>query len=80
MKKVSKHIYGKTYSPGLVSRFNKELGEALALWRKRMGSVQAVIFDITSLSSYSELIEYLEWGYNRDKDHLPLMDFTTEIG
>ena len=25
IKSVSKHIYGKTYSPGLVSRFNKEL-------------------------------------------------------
>ena len=35
MKKISKHIYGKTYSPGLVSRFNKELGEALALWQER---------------------------------------------
>ena len=30
VKKISKHIYGKTYSQGFVSRFNKELGEALA--------------------------------------------------
>ena len=35
MKKISKHIYGRTYSPGLVSRFNKELGEALTLWQER---------------------------------------------
>jgi len=35
VKKISKHIYGKTYSPGLVSRFNKELGEALTLWQER---------------------------------------------
>jgi len=35
IKKVSKHIYGKTYSSGLVSRFNKELGEALTLWQER---------------------------------------------
>ena len=35
VKKISKHIYGRTYSPGLVSRFNKELGEALALWQER---------------------------------------------
>ena len=35
IKKVSKHLYGKTYSPGLVSRFNKELGEALTLWQER---------------------------------------------
>jgi len=32
IKKISKHIYGETYSPGLVSQFNKELGEALSLW------------------------------------------------
>jgi len=32
---VSKHLYGKTYSPDLVSRFNKELGEALTLWQER---------------------------------------------
>jgi len=30
-----KNIYGKTYSPGLVSRFNKELGEALTLWQEK---------------------------------------------
>jgi len=35
VKKISKHIYGKTYSPGLVSHFNKELGEALTLWQER---------------------------------------------
>ncbi|MFQ6067311.1 MAG: IS256 family transposase, partial [bacterium] len=35
IKKISKHIYGKTYSSGLVSRFNKELGEALLLWQER---------------------------------------------
>jgi len=35
VKKISKHIYGKTYSPGLVSRFNKELGDALSLWQTR---------------------------------------------
>ncbi len=35
IKKISKHIYGESYSPGLVSRFNKELGEALSLWVNR---------------------------------------------
>jgi putative transposase len=35
ISKISKHIYGKSYSPGLVSRFNKELGEALLLWQER---------------------------------------------
>ena len=35
LEKCPKYLYGKTYSPGLVSRFNKELGEALALWQER---------------------------------------------
>ena len=35
IKKISKHIYGETYSASLVSRFNKELGEALSLWLNR---------------------------------------------
>ena len=35
IKKISKHIYGESYSPGLVSGFNKQLGEALSLWLNR---------------------------------------------
>jgi len=35
IKKKDEHIYGETYSPGLVFRFNKELGEALSLWLNR---------------------------------------------
>jgi len=35
IKKISKHIYGESYSPSLVSQFNKELGEALSLWLNR---------------------------------------------
>jgi len=35
IKKISEHIYGENYSPSLVSRFNKELGEALSLWLNR---------------------------------------------
>jgi transposase len=33
--------------------------------------VQTIVFDITSLSSYSNLLNEVEWGYNRDHDHLP---------
>ena len=28
--------------------------------------------DITSVSSYSDFIEFVRWGYNRDGDDLPL--------
>jgi len=29
-----------------------------------------IVFDITSLSSYSKEIDFVEWGYNRDKESL----------
>jgi len=35
LRKCPNTSCGKTYSPGLVSRFNKELGEALTLWQER---------------------------------------------
>ena len=35
IKKISKRRYGETYSLGLVSQSNKELGEALSLWLNR---------------------------------------------
>ncbi len=41
-------------------------------WIARYGhSSQAAVFDITSLSSYSELSDFVEWGYNRDGENLP---------
>ena len=49
---------------GLAWEFSKRLVE-------RLGVVDTVVFDITSLGSYSELIEMLEYGYNRDKDGNP---------
>jgi len=49
-------------------------------WVKRQGDIQAIIFDITSLSSYSRLIEYLEWGYNRDRDKLPQINLGLIVG
>ena len=30
-----------------------------------------VYYDITSISSYSTNIDFIEWGYNRDKERLP---------
>jgi transposase len=40
-------------------------------WIARCGPVSAVVFDITSLSSYSNLLNDVEWGDNRDHDPLP---------
>lgn len=70
-----------------ISRLLEEIGSREELrdkffhsWVKRQGDIQAIIFDITSLSSYSRLIEYLEWGYNRDRDKLPQINLGLIVG
>lgn len=37
-------------------------------------------FDITSISSYSELIDFVEYGYNRDKEDLPQINLAMLFG
>jgi len=39
-------------------------------WIKKQNEIEAIYFDITSLSTYSKLIDIAEWGYNRDKEKL----------
>lgn len=39
-----------------------------------------MLFDITSLYSYFKLIEYLEWGYNRDQEKLPQINLGVVVG
>lgn len=70
-----------------ISRLLEEIGTREDLrdnffhsWIKRQGDIHAIIFDITSLSSYSRLIEYLEWGYNRDRDKLPQINLGLILG
>lgn len=41
------------------------------LWIRKLDYNKYVVFDITSISSYSKSIEFIEWGYNRDKEKLP---------
>jgi transposase len=44
-------------------------------WTQQCGEVEAIVFDITSLSYYAEFIDYVEWGYNRDEEPLPQINF-----
>jgi hypothetical protein len=58
----------------LTSKLGRLESERLAFcrpWVKQGGPVQAVVFDITSLSSYATLFESVEGGYNRDHEQLP---------
>ncbi len=45
----------------------------------RTGTKSTLLYDITSLSSYSKLIEALEWGYNRDNDNLPQVNLSLVV-
>jgi transposase len=40
------------------------------------GTKSTLIYDITSLSSYSQFINLLEYGYNRDDDSLPQINLS----
>lgn len=40
-------------------------------WIKQQNPIEGVYYDITSISSYSTKIDFIEWGYNRDRESLP---------
>ncbi len=65
----SKTLSILTQRLGLMERERRQFTRK---WIARYGhSSQAAVFDITSLSSYSELSDFVEWGYNRDGENLP---------
>jgi len=40
-------------------------------WMKQRCEKEHIVYDVTSISSYSSNIDNVEWGYNRDDDNLP---------
>ncbi len=44
-------------------------------WVLKNKSKAHLFYDITSFSSYSKSLEYIEWGYNRDKEKLPQINY-----
>ena len=60
------------------SRLFKSVGKDISAvhnfkkdWAAKTGKDQVVCYDVTSLSSYSNLIVSVEYGYNRDHEKLP---------
>jgi transposase len=49
-------------------------------WCTHRTEKEYLALDITSISSYSELIEDVEWGYNRDHEKLPQVNLCMLIG
>ena len=49
-------------------------------WSKKKLTGEFLAYDVTSISSYSNGIESLEWGYNRDKEKLPQLNMGMYYG
>ena len=49
-------------------------------WCTYRSEQEYLAIDITSISSYSNLIEDVEWGYNRDKEALPQINLCMLMG
>ncbi len=52
------------------------LGKFMELLVRNLSTDSTLIYDITSLSSYFQLISLLEYGYNRDGLELPQINFS----
>jgi transposase len=49
-------------------------------WGEIRNEQEYLALDITSISSYSEFISDIEWGYNRDKEHLAQINVCMLLG
>jgi transposase len=49
-------------------------------WCRHRQESEYLALDITSVSSYSELVEDVEWGYNRDGEALPQINICMLMG
>jgi transposase len=49
-------------------------------WISHLQPVDALFYDITSISSYSSNIEFIEWGYNRDQENLRQLNLGVVFG
>lgn len=62
-------LLGRLGESNIPDRFMSQLIEGT-------GTKDTLIYDITSLSSYSQLINILEYGYNRDGESLPQINLS----
>jgi len=52
----------------------------LSRWMNKVMEDDYLCYDITSVSSYSKLNEYIKHGYNRDKENLPQINLAMLFG
>jgi len=59
---------------------NKERLLFYEKWCELRSEIEYMALDTTSISSYSEFIGDVEWGYNRDKEKLPQVNVCMMLG
>jgi len=64
----------------LIKITNEERMGFFGKWGNYRNEHEFFALDITSVSSYSELINDVEWGYNRDKEKLPQINICMLLG
>jgi transposase len=63
---------------GTISTGSKQ--SFLSSWMETILEDDYLCYDITSISSYSALNEYIRWGHNRDKERLPQLNLAMLFG
>ncbi len=67
----------KKMSSGKISELYAKIGSSqsdiklfIKNWIEHLNPIKTIYYDITSISSYSENNDFVEWGYNRDGENL----------
>jgi transposase len=79
---MKSHLTGPGAVYGLISRIGSDYNireHFLREWIKLHGDNGTVLYDTTSISSYSPGLELAEWGYNRDDEKLPQVNFSLAV-
>ena len=64
----------------LVSITQGERNSFYQMWCSLRSEMEYLALDITSTSSYSELVDSVEWGYKRDGENLPQINICLLMG
>lgn len=83
--KSNRHPYNETILSQRVSDLLRaistdEIQGFFSQWMKFLSDKDCLCYDITSVSSYSELNEYVRWGHNRDLEKKPQINLAMLYG
>jgi transposase len=76
----TRELSSQRISELLVSITHSERLGFFERWNEFRSENEYIALDITSISTYSELINDAEWGYNRDKEHLQQVNVCMLLG